>query len=118
MRVNLTRTSKAVTQGSRTRSESGEAGIMARLMTEDWTAMTAPARNSPNHVAGMDRWRKQADQAHPNLSPDQRERLAEKLRRAHYVRMGKLSAEARKIARQATAMLAEAGESADDTTAA
>jgi len=78
---------------------------MTRLMTEDWDAMTAAARSSPNHVASMDRWRKLADQANPGLSPDQRERLAEKLRRQHYVRMGQLSAQARRLAREARAEL-------------
>ena len=86
-----------------TRAESGELGIMKRLTTESWDAMTAAARNSPNHVAGMDRWLRTAKEANPTLSDEQAARLAGKLRTEHYRRMGRLSAESRARGRKATA---------------
>lgn len=79
-----------------TRRESGHNGIMTRLTTENWDAMIAPALASPDHVSRMDRWRKIADETNPSLTPDQRERLAEKLRTEHYRRMGRLSAASRR----------------------
>lgn len=80
---------------------------MSRLINENWDSMTSAARNSPNHVSRMDRWRRLADEANPNLSPDQSERLAERLRTEHYRKMGRLSAQAKKLARNASAILAE-----------
>lgn len=74
--------------------------------------MTAAALASPNHVSSLNRWITKAREGNPSLSDDQAERLAERLRRAHYVRMGKLSAEARRIARQAQAELDQADEPA------
>ena len=83
-------------------------GAMARLMTEDWNAIPAAANASPNHVKSLDRWIGKARKSNPNLSEDQLARLGELLRKAHYVRMGKLSAQARRIAREAQAELARA----------
>ncbi len=74
--------------------------------------MTAAALASPNHISNLDRWVKQAKEGNPSLSDEQAERLAERLRKAHYVRMGKLSAEARRLAREAQAEMARADESA------
>ena len=90
-----------------TRKECGEVGALARLATEDWNAMTAAALASPAHVSRMDRWLKIAAERNPNLNPDQLGRLAEKLRTEHYRKMGRLSAQARKLARDASAILAE-----------
>ncbi len=95
-----------------TRAECGEAGILARLATEDWDAMTAAALASSNHVSSLDRWIRKAREGNPSLSDEQAERLAERLRKAHYVRMGRLSAEARRIAREAVAELDQADETA------
>jgi hypothetical protein len=89
-----------------TRAECGEAGILARLATEDWSEMTAAAFASPNHVSSMDRWREAARKQNPRLDDDQVERLAQMMRTDHYRRMGRLSAQARKIARDAEAELA------------
>jgi hypothetical protein len=84
--------------GSRplTRSECGRAGIMARLGTEDWSAMTAAARKSPDHVSGMDRWVRMAREQNPSLDDQQAERMGQHLRREHYRRMGRLSAQSRR----------------------
>jgi hypothetical protein len=81
--------------------------MMQRLLTEDWSAMTARANASPNHVSSDDRWTKKARQANPALDADQAYRLGQLLKKQHYVRMGKLSAEARRVAREAEAELAE-----------
>lgn len=83
-----------------TRPECAEAGIAARLMSEDWNEMTTAANASPNHVRSYERWRKLAREANPSLNDEQVERLAVMMRRQHYVRMGRLSAAARKEARQ------------------
>lgn len=83
-------------------------GMMKRLMTEDWSSMTAAANASKNHVSSDDRWTKKAREANPALDDDQAYRLGQKLKKAHYVRMGKLSAEARRLAREAAAELAAA----------
>jgi hypothetical protein len=87
-------------------------GMMARLMTENWHEMPAAANASPNHVKSIDRWVARALETNPSLNPEQAERLALMMRKAHYVRMGKLSAEARRIAREAEAELARADEPA------
>jgi hypothetical protein len=87
-------------------------GMMARLMTEDWASMTARANASPNHVSSDDRWTRKAHEANPQLSDEQAHRLGQKMKKAHYVRMGQLSARARKLARDAAAELAE-GDDAD-----
>jgi hypothetical protein len=79
-----------------TRTERGRAGIMARLGSEDWSAMTAAARKSPDHVAGMDRWVRIAREQNPALDDRQAERMGEHLRREHYRKMGRLSAQSRK----------------------
>ena len=76
-------------------------GAMARLLAEDWSQMTAAANASPNHVSSDDRWTLQAREANAALDDDQAHRLGQMLKKAHYVRMGKLSAEARRIAREA-----------------
>ena len=70
--------------------------------------MTSAALASPKHVNSMDRWREIARKRNPRLNDDQLERLAELLRTDHYRRMGRLSAQARKIAREAEAELARA----------
>jgi hypothetical protein len=79
---------------------------MARLMTENWSDMTARANASPNHVSSDGRWTAKAREANPALDDDQAHRLGQHLKKAHYVRMGKLSAEARRLAREAEAELA------------
>jgi hypothetical protein len=81
--------------------------MMQRLMTEDWNQMTAAANASPNHVASNDRWTRKAREANPALDDDQAYRLGQHLKKQHYVRMAKLSAEARRIARKAAAELAD-----------
>jgi len=78
---------------------------MARLTSTDWSAMTAAANASPNHVSSDDRWTKKAREANPALDDDQAYRLGQHLKKAHYVKMGKLSAEARRVAREAQAAL-------------
>jgi hypothetical protein len=88
-----------------TRAECGERGVMARLMTEDWASMTAAANKSARHVSRLDRWIAKAREANPGLSDDQAERLGLMLRKQHYIRMGKLSGQARKLAREAKAEL-------------
>jgi prephenate dehydrogenase len=87
-------------------------GMMARLVTEDWHKMAAAANASPNHVKNLDRWVTKAREANPSLNNEQAERLALMMRKAHYVRMGKLGAQARKLAREAQAELATADETA------
>jgi len=88
-------------------------GIMTRLMGTDWHEMTAAANASSNHVKSLDRWIAKAREANPHLNDDQAERLALMMRKAHYVRMGKLSAEARRIAREARAELQQAGDESE-----
>jgi hypothetical protein len=75
--------------------------MMKRLMTEDWSQMAAAANASPNHVSSDDRWTRKAREANPSLDDDQAWRLGQHLKKAHFVRMGKLSAEARRLAREA-----------------
>ena len=87
-------------------------GMMTRLMTQDWHEMAAAANASPNHVKSLDRWVAKAREANPILNDEQAERLAVMMRKAHYVRMGKLSAEARRLAREAQAELDQADETA------
>jgi hypothetical protein len=86
--------------------------LMTRLMTEDWHEMTKAASASPNHVKNLDRWIAKAREANPRLDDDQAERLAVMLKKAHYVRMGQLSARARKLAREAEAELDAASDGA------
>lgn len=83
-------------------------GAMARLISEPWDAMTAAANASPNHVSSDERWTRKAREANPALSEEQAYRLGQMMRRQHYVRMGRLSAQARKLARQAADELAAA----------
>jgi hypothetical protein len=78
---------------------------MARLMTEDWSTMTAAANRSPNHVSSAERWTAKAREANPNINDDQAYRLGQMMRTEHYKRMGRLSAEARRLAREAQASL-------------
>ena len=87
--------------------------MMTRLLSEDWHEMAAAANKSANHVKSLDRWVRKAREANPALSDEQAERLGLMMRKAHYVRMGKLSAQARKLAREAESELAQA----DDTAA-
>jgi prephenate dehydrogenase len=89
--------------------------MMTRLMTQDWHEMAAAANASRNHVSKLDRWVAKAREANPSLNDDQAERLGLMMRKAHYVRMGKLSAQARKLAREAQAELDQA--SADESAA-
>jgi hypothetical protein len=84
----------------------GLPGAMKRLLTEDWSGMTAAANSSPNHVSSDDRWTNKAREANPALGEDQAYRLGQHMKKAHYVRMGKLSAEARRLAREAAEELA------------
>jgi hypothetical protein len=84
-------------------SARGLPGAMARLMNTDWRSMTAAANASANHVSSDDRWTRKAREANATLDDDQAYRLGQLLKRAHYVRMGKLSGEARKLAREAEA---------------
>lgn len=81
----------------------GLPGAMARLMAEDWSEMTRAMNSSPNHVSSDERWTRLARKANPALDDEQAQREGEILKRAHYVRMGKLSGAARRIARQAAA---------------
>jgi prephenate dehydrogenase len=83
----------------------GLPGMLARLANEDWAGMTKAANASPGHVKSLDRWITKAQEANARLSDEQAERLAVMMRRAHFVRMGKLSAQARKLAREAQAAL-------------
>jgi hypothetical protein len=76
---------------------------MARLMTEDWAEMTRRANASPNHVSSGERWSRKARETNPALDDDQAHRLGQMMKKAHYVRMGKLSAQARRLARDAAA---------------
>lgn len=78
---------------------------MTRLLSEDWNQMTARANASPNHVSSAERWTRKAKEANPALSDDQAYRLGQKMRKAHYVEMGRLSAEVRRLAREAQAEL-------------
>lgn len=78
-------------------------GAMARLLNEDWHAMTRAANDSPNHVSSAERWTRKARETNPALDDDQAYRLGQMLKKQHYTRMGKLSAEARRIAREADA---------------
>lgn len=75
-------------------------GILARLQSEDWDTMTAAANSSPNHVSSAERWTRKASEANPALDDDQAYRLGQMLKRQHYTRMGKLSAESRRAKRQ------------------
>jgi hypothetical protein len=88
-----------------THSERGEMGVMARLAAEDWSAMTRKANASENHVKSAERWFRKAREANPALDDEQAARLAEHMRHQHYVRMGRISAEVRRLARQAQAEL-------------
>ena len=83
---------------------------LANLLKNDWHEMTAAANRSANHVKSLDRWVAKAREANPALNDEQAERLALLMRKAHYVRMGKLSAQARKLAREAQAELDQASE--------
>jgi len=87
-------------------------GAMTRLMTEDWNAMTAAANASPNHVSSAERWTAKAREANPALDDDQAYRLGQLLKKQHFVRMGKLSVHARRLAREAQAAIEAAGETA------
>jgi hypothetical protein len=92
--------------------------LMSRLMSEDWDQMTKAANGSANHVKSLDRWITLARNANPALSDAQAERLAILMRRQHYIRMGKLSVQARKLAREAQAELARGGEACSITDSA
>lgn len=87
-------------------------GMMKRLMTEDWSAMTARANASPNHVSSDERWTKKARETNPALDDDQAYRLGQLLKKQHYVKMGQLSAQARRLAREAADELSAAGATA------
>jgi hypothetical protein len=92
-----------------TRKESATVANHVRLRTEDWNGMTAAANASPDHVKSLDRWIRKAREENPHLDDAQAERQAERLRRDHYVRMGRLSAEKRRIERELADLEAEAG---------
>jgi hypothetical protein len=84
------------------------AATLANLLQNDWNEMTAAANASANHVKSLDRWIAKAREANPALDDGQAERLGLMMRKAHYVKMGQLSAKARQIAREAEADLARA----------
>jgi hypothetical protein len=86
------------------------AATLANLLKNDWHEMTAAANASAQHVKSLDRWIAQAREANPSLNDEQAERLGLMMRKAHYVRMGKLSAEARRIARAAETELTREAE--------
>jgi hypothetical protein len=90
-------------------------GAMARLLTEDWDQMTNAANKSAMHVSSRERWFRKAKEANPALTDEQAARLGELMRKAHYVKMGRLSAQARRLAREAQAELKSAGEPCDGT---
>jgi hypothetical protein len=71
------------------RSRSRLAALVQWSKTEDWTARTQAARD------GLAR--KFEDQVDPDrrLDPAQRAKMAEAARRAHYTRLGRLSAKAK-----------------------
>lgn len=72
-----------------TRQECGEASMLARLSRENWDEMTRAARTSPNHPGNLDRWIRAAEEANPDLDPGQVQRLAEKLRTAHFRKLAR-----------------------------
>lgn len=80
--------------------------VLARLLKNDWSELAAAMNNSPNHVSNDERWARKAKEANPALDDEQAHRLGQLMKRAHYVKMGKLSAEARRIAREAERELA------------
>lgn len=103
-----------ITGTTRVRQSEGKpkdtsAATIANLLKHDWHEMTAAANASGKHVKSLDRWIAKAREANPNLNDDQAERLAVMMRKAHFVKMGRLSAEARRIAREARAELDQAG---------
>jgi len=63
--------------------------------------MTARANASPNHISSDERWTKKAREQNPALDDEQAYRLGQMLKKQHYIKMGKLSGEARRIAREA-----------------
>jgi hypothetical protein len=85
---------------------------MKRLTTTNWDEMTAAANASPNHVSSAERWTRKAREANPSLDDDQAYRLGQMLKKQHYTKMGKLSAEARRLAREAAEALAVVDETA------
>lgn len=87
-------------------------GMMARLLAEDWSAMTAKANASDNHVSSAERWTRKAREANPTLDDDQAYRLGQLMKQQHYIKMGKLSGEARRIAREAQSALEAAPDEA------
>ncbi len=89
------------------------AATLANLLKNDWQEMTAAANKSANHVKSLGRWIAKAREANPSLNDEQAERLAVMMRKAHYVRMGKLSVQARRLAREAQAELAAAGDESE-----
>jgi len=93
-----------------TRSERGQAGILERLLTEDPQEMTAAALASDKHVSKIEGWARKAQEINPKLTDKQAERVGEMMRTQHFKRMGRLSAQARKLAKQAQAELGRAPE--------
>lgn len=104
----MPRPATRVTDRPLTRAECGEAGITARLLAEDWAEMTRAANASANHVKSLDRWIAKVRELNPHLDDGQAERMAERLKKDHYKRMGRLSAQARRTAREAAAELERA----------
>jgi len=80
-------------------------GAIANLMSRDWDEMTAAANASDNHVKSAERWFRIAKRENPALSDEQAARLGEMLRTEHYRKMGRLSAQARRLAREAQAQM-------------
>lgn len=84
-------------------------GAIANLLAHDWSEITAAANRSENHVKSPERWVQIAKRENPALTDEQAARLGEMLRTEHYRKMGRLSAQARKLAREAQAELVRAG---------
>ncbi len=93
-------------------SECGSIGILKRLLNEDPADMTAAALASPNNPANSEGWARKAQEANPLLSDDQAVRVGELMRREHFRKLGRLSAQARKLAREAQAEMARAADPA------
>lgn len=87
-------------------------GAIANLLKHDWAELTAAANKSENHVKSRERWFQIARRENPALTDEQAARLGEMMRTEHYRKMGRLSAQARKLAREPEAELARVGEPA------
>jgi hypothetical protein len=89
-------------------TERGHLGILKRLLDEDPADMTAAALASPNHAGSSEGWARKAQEINPRLNDDQAARVGQMMRREHFRKLGRLSAQARKLAREAQAELERA----------